>query len=131
MGRVADIERKYKPFTCPDAGIGGLKDLTKEELLYCIGLVTEYNSSAQFWLNRAIVEIADRRRKKKLEEDEAKGDRWINLQRQYEELLKPYAGKKIGELPPDVIEKGAKLEQAIKKAQKEYFDTFETGAGRT
>lgn len=130
MGRVADIEREYKPFTCPDAGIGGLNDLTKEELLYCIGRVTKYNSSAQFWLNRAIVEISDRRRKKKLEEDEAKGDRWINLLRQYAELLKPYAGKKIGELPPDVIKKGAKLERAIKKAQKEYFDTFETEAGR-
>ena len=131
MGRVADIERKYKLLTCPDAGIGGLKDLTKEELLYCIGRVTEYNSSAQFGLNEAIVEIADRRRKKKLEEDKAKGDRWINLQRQYAELLKPYEGKNIGELPPDVIEKGAKLERAIRKAQKEYFDTFETGDGRT
>lgn len=131
MGRIADIERRHKILACPDAGINGLKDLTKEELLYCIDRMTEYNTSAGFWLNRAIVDIADRRRKKKLDEDEAKGDRWIDLQRQYEELLKPYVGKKIGELPPEVIEKGAKLERAIKKAQKEYFDTFETGAGRT
>ena len=111
---------------CPDAGIKRLRDLTKDELLYCIERITEYDSSAHFWLNQAVVIIADRRRKKKLDEDEAKGDRWISLQQQYAELLKPYSGKNIGELPPDVIEKGARLERAIRQAQKEYFDTFES-----
>lgn len=107
-----------------DVGIKSLRDLTKEELIFCIEGAIEQNSSAKFWFNRRLLDIADKRRQKKLEEDEAKGVRFINLRKEYEELIKPYRGKKLGELPSDVIEKGAALERKIKKAQEEYFATF-------
>lgn len=107
-----------------DVGINSLRDLTKEELIACIERTFEMDRSAKFWFERYLLHIADKRREKKLEEDAAKGDKWIRLQKEYEELLRPHRGKKIGELPPDVIEKGVALERAIKKAQEEYFATF-------
>lgn len=107
-----------------DVGIESLRDLTKEELIFCIEGVIKQNSSAKFWFGRRLIDIADKRRQKKLEEDEAKGNRWIKLQKEYEELIKPYRGKKLGEWPADVIEKGAELERKVREAQKEYFATF-------
>jgi len=112
---------------CEDVGIKKLQDLSKEELVECLEYVAERNRSDKFWIDRKLLYIADKRRKKKLEEDEAKGNKWINLQREYEELLRPYKGKTIGELPAEIIEKGAKLERAIRKAQEEYFATFDRG----
>lgn len=112
---------------CEDVGILAIRDLTRDELIECVEAACRHNSSAQFWVRREIIYIADKRRKKKLEADEAKGEKWIRLQKEYADMLRPYAGKKIGELPAEVIEKGAKLERAIQKAQKEYFATFESG----
>lgn len=109
-----------------DVGIKTLRDLTKEELIYCIEHSLEHNHSARFWFERRLLDIADKRRNRKLKEDEEKGNRWIKLTKEYEELLKPYSGKKIGELPLDVINKGAELERKIKKAKEEYFDTFDS-----
>lgn len=107
-----------------DVGICSLRDLTKEELIECIEHALEHNSSAKYWFEWHLITIADRRRQKKIDEDAAKGDRWIALQNEYTELLKPYKGKTVGELPADVIEKGAALEREIKKAQEVYFATF-------
>lgn len=108
-----------------DVGIKNLRDLTKEELIFCIEGALEWDRSAKFWFDRRLLDVADKRRQKKLNEDEAKGDRWINLQKEYSELIKPYRGKKLGEWPTDVIEKGAALERKIIKAQEEYFATFD------
>lgn len=107
-----------------DVGINSIRDLTKEELISCIESVLEMNSSAKFWFERRVLDIADKRRKKKLKEEEAKINRLTNLIKEYEELIKPYRGKKLGEWPPDVIDKGASLERKIMKAKKEYFATF-------
>lgn len=107
-----------------DVGINSIRDLTKEELISCIERVFEMDRSAKFWFERCVLHIADKRREKKLQDEEAKGDRWINLQKEYKELIKPYLGKKLGEWPSDVIEKGAALEREIKEAQEEYFATF-------
>lgn len=108
-----------------DVGILSIKDLTKEELIYCIENVLKMNSSAKFWFERRVLDIANIRREKKLQDEEAKGKRWIDLQKEYEELTKPYRGKKLTEWPMDVIEKGAALERKIREAQEEYFATFD------
>lgn len=119
MKRSVNIQ-KHK-----DVGINTIRDLTKDELIECIEQVFERDISAKFWFERCICHIADKRRKKKLEDEEAKGDRWIKLQKEYAELLKPYSGKRINEIPMDIVEKGAALEKEIIKAQEEYFSTFE------
>ena len=107
-----------------DVGINSLCDLTKEELIECIENTIKNNHSAKFWFERYLLHIADRRREKKLTDMEAKGDRWINLQKEYVELLKPYKGKKIGDIPTDIIKKGAELEKQIRIARDKYFATF-------
>ena len=38
----------------------------------------------------------------------------IDALREYNEILKPYQGMKISELPSDIITKGAELERKIK-----------------
>ena len=115
---------KIKIQKIEDVGINTIRDLTKEELIECIEKALENDSSARFWFQRKLLDIADRRRNKKLEEDEAKGNRWIALEKEYNELMKPYAGKKIGDIPMDIINKGAALSKEIRKAQKAYFATF-------
>ena len=110
-----------------DAGIRSIRDLTKEELIECIERTLKCDSSARYWFDNAVHYVAARRMQKKTEADAKLRERWIELQKEYEELLRPYAGKKIGELPTDVIKKGAGLERAIREAQKKYFATFEGG----
>lgn len=107
-----------------DVGINSLRDLTKEELIGCIEYTVERNKSAKFWLERYVLQIADQRREAALANMEEAGDRWINLQKEYVKLLEPYKGKKIGDIPMDVIEKGAELEKKIRIAQEKYFATF-------
>lgn len=109
-----------------DVGINSIRDLTKEELVECIEYALERDKSAKFWLERRVLDIADRRRDKKLKDDEAKGDKWIALEKEYEELLRPYAGKPWSETPTSVIQRAAELAKAARKAQKEYFETFDT-----
>lgn len=106
------------------AGINSIRDLTKEELITCIEQTLERDRAAKFWFERYVLEIANKRAEKKLKEDESKGDRWIRLENEYIELLKPYRGKKISDIPADIIERGAALEKEAKKAAKEYFATF-------
>ena len=107
-----------------DVGINTIHDLTKQELIECIRYILHYCS--RYALDRCISDIAYSRRLKKLDDESAKGDRWIQLQEEYCKLLAPYQGMKIGELPPEIIEKGAKLEREIKKAKEEYLATFES-----
>lgn len=109
-----------------DVGINSIRDLTKEELIECIESALERDKSAKFWFERRVIDIADRRRNKKLEEDEAKGDKWIALEKEYEQLLRPYAGKSWSEVPTNIIQKAADISKAARKAREEYFATFDT-----
>ena len=107
-----------------DVGINSIRDLTKEELTECIEYALERDKSAKFWFERRVLDIADRRREKQLKDDEAKGDKWIALEKEYEELLRPYANKKWSEVPTVVVQKAAEISKAAAKARKEYFKTF-------
>ena len=82
-----------------DVGIKNLNDLTKEELIYCIKGALERDRSAKY----------------------------IDAVKEYEKLLEPYKGMKIGELPPEVVQKGAELERKAKKAWEAYSATFGQG----
>ena len=119
MSKWKDITKRE------DVGIYSIRDLTKNEIIYCIERIFEIDERAKFWFDRAVIQVADQRAEKKLNQDMKKGDKWIELLKEYEELLKPYRGKKIGEMPPDVLKKGVELEKEIKKAQEEYFATFD------
>lgn len=112
-----------------DVGINTIRDLSKEELIECITHTLEHDHSAKFLFERKLLYIAEERREKKLKEDEAKGDKWLALEKEYAELLKPYSGMKWKDVPTDVITKAAEISKAAKKAQEEYFDTFESRAG--
>ena len=52
---------------------------------------------------------------------------YIDAVKEYEKLLEPYKGTKIGELPPEVVQKGAELERKAKKAWEAYSATFGQG----
>ena len=115
---------KFKIQKIEDVGINTIRDLTKEELIECIEKALEHNSSAQFWFQRSLLDIADRRRSKKLEEDEAKGTKWIELEKEYQKLLAPYDGKTWADVPTDIIDKAAALSKEANKAKEAYFATF-------
>lgn len=117
-------KKKEDPYL-NEVGIFSLEDLTKKELLFVLKAVIQSSSSAKFWHGRYMIEVARKRHEKKLEEDEKKGERWISLQKEYEDLMRPYFGWKLGDIPMEITEKAAKLQGDIEKAQKEYFATFE------
>lgn len=89
-----------------------LKDCTKEELIFVIERLQFYSLSGDYYIQRALCDVAEQREERKLEEARRLTDvRLQNLQ-QYNDLLGPYEGKSFAEIPQDVLDRaGAALER--------------------
>ena len=109
---------------CADAGISSLNDLTKEELLWCTNKTLESHRPARFWIGHFVLQIADKRQEKKPKKGDRKGERWLELQKEYDDLVRPYFGRQIEDIPMEVLTKAAILQEEIKKAYKEWVATF-------
>lgn len=98
---------------CPEVGIRSLKDLTKDELIYCI------NAAAidEGRLKWALQDIADKRQKKKWQKEDAAMAQYRKLLEELVALVSPYQGK---ELPRDVALK----ENAIVKKMRRLGNVF-------
>lgn len=97
----------------PEVGIRSLKDLTKDELIYCI------NAAAidECRLKWALQDIADKRQKKKWQKEDAAMAQYRKLLEELVALVSPYQGK---ELPRDVALK----ENAIVKKMRRLGNVF-------
>lgn len=89
-----------------------LKDCTKEELIFVIERLQFYSLSGDYYVRRALCDVAEQREERKLEEARRLTDvRLQNLQ-QYNDLLGPYEGKSFSDIPQDVMDQAvATLEQ--------------------
>lgn len=98
---------------CSEVGIRSLKDLTKDELIYCI------NAAAidECRLKWALQDIADKRQKKKWQKEDAAMAQYRKLLEELVALVSPYQGK---ELPRDVALK----ENAIVKKMRRLENVF-------
>ena len=96
-----------------------LKDCTKEELIYIIKHLTHFDIS-NFHLNQALNDVRYERERKKFDEADKLNKIWAENTRKYCEVLKPYEGMRIIDIPREVIEKAEEYRKAADEANKKY-----------
>lgn len=101
-----------------------LEKYTKDELLWLIETVCTTDSSANFWFLQCALEIDSKRAESRLQAEEKAGDEWIRLMREYEDLLRPYAGIKFIDIPTDVLLKARTIANKAEKAKEKYVSYF-------
>lgn len=106
-----------------------LEKYTKDELLWLIETVCTTDSSANFWFLQCTLEIDSKRAESRLQAEEKAGDEWIRLMKEYEDLMRPYAGMKFKDIPMDVLNKAAVLSKRAEKAKEKYVAYFDQKGG--
>ena len=98
-----------------------LEDATKEELVWWI----KNNAfSLSFDERRFESDILFRRSAASTERGHAAGERYSTALVKYTDLLEPYLGRPLAEIPDCVIKQGAALEREMKAASKEQNVAF-------
>ena len=92
---MANRKQTGKLALCPEVGIRSLKDLTKDELIYCINAAC----TDEYRLHWALQEITDKRKAAKRRKGKAALTQHSELRKELEALFLPYRGM---ELPHDV-----------------------------
>lgn len=106
-----------------------LEKYTKDELLWMIETTCVVDHSANFWFLQFAVEVDSKRAESRLEAEEKAGDEWIRLMKEYEDLMRPYAGMKFKDIPMDVLNKAAVLSKRAEKAKEKYVAYFDQKGG--
>lgn len=94
-----------------------LKDCTKEELLYIIGRFDIYDRGL---LDRFLSEVNYNRERKRLEEAGKAAEEAREKRVKYFELLKPYEGKPILDVPISVINEAERLMKEAQRADEKW-----------
>ena len=98
-----------------------LKQCTKEELLFVIEHIqTHYMFNLSYYINRALSELEYQRQMKKIDEADKYAKLSYEKMNEYAQLLKPYEGKKVVEIPLDIIKKADRLLKEAREADKKY-----------
>ena len=93
-----------------------LEDATKEELIWWI---REHAFALSLRPSDFEADIMWRRHDVYMERADQCSEQYDQALKSYQTLLTPYLGKPLGDLPKDVLDKGAKLEKTMKKAWQE------------
>ena len=86
-----------------------LKQCTREELIFVIERLMFYSLSNEHYLHRALNDVEDQRFEKKMEECRRLLHLASQKSREYVELMKPYEGKPISDVPSSVLKKAGNL----------------------
>ena len=92
-----------------------LKDCTKDELIFVIERLQLYNPSQKHFIFRALNDVEMRREEKKSDEAKKVSAYAHKKRQEYIDLLAPYEGKRLGDIPTSVLERA---DAAMKEAQK-------------
>lgn len=92
-----------------------LNDCTKAELIFVIERLQLWNQSQTHFVQCALNDVEEQRDKKKLEEAEKLSAYACKRRQEYIDLLAPYEGKRLIDIPDSVIKKA---DAAMKEAQK-------------
>lgn len=92
-----------------------LEQCTKSEL---IQIIKQTNWLSESRVNRALLDIEKQRIEKRFKKAEEYGRIATENLNKYIETLKPYEGKKVTDIPSNIILKAAKYEKAYTEAQK-------------
>ena len=98
-----------------------LQDCTKKELLIVIEYMRRSSlSSGNWYLARALGEVERRREEKMLDEADKIAQMASELQKRHNELLRPYEGANISDIPFRVIEQARKILREIESLDQRY-----------
>jgi hypothetical protein len=102
---------------CPEVGIRSLKDLTKDELIYCI------NAAAidECRLNWALISVADKRQEAKWRKEDEAMAQHSKLSKELMALVSPYEGMPLSKVPHDVVLKADALARRMQRLEKSFF----------
>lgn len=93
-----------------------LQDCTKKELLFVIRTAKKYGlGSFDFAIDRALNDLEYQREKSRIKKAEELSKVAHDARMEYIEILSPYDGKRLIDIPEDVL---VKADQARQKAQK-------------
>ena len=91
-----------------------LKDCTKDELIFVIERLQLYNPSQKHFIFRALNDVEMWREEKKSDEAKKVSAYAHKKRQEYIDLLAPYEGKRLGDIPTSVLERA---DAAMKEAQ--------------
>lgn len=98
-----------------------LKDCTKAELLW---IIDRLRNRGLYRLDTIIAialnDLEYQREQKKLDEADCLNKRSARLRQQYVDLLTPYEGKPILDIPADVLDRAAALQEEAQMLDKEW-----------
>ena len=98
-----------------------LEEATKEELIWWI---KEHAFALSYRPGDFEADIMLHRHDVYMERADKAGERYDKALESYQALLTPYLGKPLGDIPREVLDKGAKLEKTMNAAQKERMRLF-------
>lgn len=97
-----------------------LKQCTKEELLEIFARLKKQHPSSEWYIERILIDLHKERELKEI----AQAENWAKISHeartQYAELVKPYTGKKLTDVPIEIINKAEELLQTAQRADREY-----------
>lgn len=91
-----------------------LKDCTKEELIFVIERLQFYSLSGDYYVQRALGDVEEERKVRKLREARRLSDLQNQKMQEYISLMSPYDGAPLMDVPEDVF---VRAHAALKKAQ--------------
>ena len=99
-----------------------IDDLSKKELISLVRTLSKKHYSVRHDVSTYLIDSEREREEEKIKRREEAGDRWMRLMNEYRELLEPYDGKMIHEIPEDVIQKARKIMEEAEKAKREFLE---------
>lgn len=99
-----------------------LKQCTKEELLFVLKYLQEhYLFNIEHHIHLCLFEVQFQREMKRIDKGRKVAKQAAHKREEYCELLKPYEGKKITDIPIDILRKADKCLEEARCADKEYL----------
>lgn len=98
-----------------------LKDCTKEELIFIIKRLQFYSLSGDsYYVDRALRDVEDERESKRFAEAKRLSSYAAQKRQEYIDLLAPYEGKRILDIPDSVIKKADAAMKAAREADSKW-----------
>lgn len=82
-----------------------LKDCTKAELIFVIKRLQLYSLSDGHYIQLALRDVGEERERKKMDEARKAADYAFQKRQEYIDLLAPYEGKRLVDIPDSVLKK--------------------------
>lgn len=98
-----------------------LEKYSKADLIWVINQLCKFRFLAEYHVRAALNELDYRKEMELLEAADRYTDLAFRKKKEYVELMKPYEGKPIKDIPKDVLNRAYQLAEDIKRANSMYM----------